>query len=384
MISFLQKGTCVLPLTALLMMLTANQAFASLISASAVQDATLDTLLAPQKRGWLGADVATSIVLSEDKLLWLFGDTIVGTLTDQGARKGTMIRNSIAIQDLNGDSTNNLHFYWDMRDNIPGSFFMAPNYDLDYCYWPCSGLMVDDDLFIFCYKVTDGGGGAGAFAFEVVGTILIRVSNPLEPPAQWKFSSTELGFGGKHQGFCSAVIRHDDYVYLMGFDDGQQESAFQRQSVLARIGVDDLKTSGNLDGLRYWVKAPGGDGRWSEEPSDLLPIMRYGSAESTVYFDNHLNLFVKPIQTSFSSDISLVVAPELTGPWSEPILIYEIPERRSLEKIFAYAVKAHPALSRPGELVITYVVNQDDFWSLFSDCTTYYPRFIRARFGEPK
>jgi len=373
--------TAVFVLAGLLM---STRAWTAVPAMSAVPDVSLEQLLLPQKRGWLGADVDTSIPLTESRLLWLFGDTIVGTLTDQGARKGTMVRNSIGIQDLVGDSSAAVQFYWDMRDNVPGSFFMAPNYDLDFCYWPCSGLMVDDELFVFCYKVVDGGGGVGAFAFKVVGTILIRVANPLESPRQWVTTVTELPFGGEHQGFCSAVIQLDNFVYLIGFDDGVVASAQTRQAVLARIRVDDLKSNPTEGHFQYWVKSDRDEGQWSLDKSSLRPILPHGFAEGTVYFDNSLNAFVMPIQTFFSSDISIVTAPTLTGPWSEPVKVYEVPETRDQRGIFAYAIKGHPQLSQPGELVVSYIVNKDDFWSLFSDSTTYYPRFIRVHFGGNK
>ena len=38
---------------------------------------TYDTLFVAQTEGWLGSDAAHSIILSEDRILWLFGDTYI-------------------------------------------------------------------------------------------------------------------------------------------------------------------------------------------------------------------------------------------------------------------------------------------------------------------
>jgi hypothetical protein len=40
----------------------------------------------------------------------------------------------------------------------------------------------------------------------------------------------------------------------------------------------------------------------------------------------------------------------------------------------------HPALSKPGEVVMTYVVNTKDFWTMFNDLEVYFPRFLRVKF----
>ena len=45
-----------------------------------------------------------------------------------------------------------------------------------------------------------------------------------------------------------------------------------------------------------------------------------------------------------------------------------------------YNAKAHPHLSRPGELLISYNVNTFDFWGdFFRDADIYRPRFIRLK-----
>ena len=56
-------------------------------------------LLGLRTNGWLGSDVGESIVLSDKKTLWLFGDTFIGPLSNgvrvAGAR---MINSTIACR----------------------------------------------------------------------------------------------------------------------------------------------------------------------------------------------------------------------------------------------------------------------------------------------
>jgi len=66
--------------------------------AQATRNEALDELFKPRQRGFLGADGAASVSLPGDRTLWVFGDTIVGTLRN-GKKEGPMVRNSIAIVD---------------------------------------------------------------------------------------------------------------------------------------------------------------------------------------------------------------------------------------------------------------------------------------------
>ena len=56
--------------------------------------------------------------------------------------------------------------------------------------------------------------------------------------------------------------------------------------------------------------------------------------------------------------------------------VYHIPELDRNRSYFTYAAEGHLQLSRPGELLISYVVNSHDFRAMFQDATIYRPRFI--------
>ena len=56
--------------------------------------------------------------------------------------------------------------------------------------------------------------------------------------------------------------------------------------------------------------------------------------------------------------------------------IYETSEHTYLRSAFSYNAKMHPALSKPGEYLISYNVNTSQVGAL-SDARIYYPRFIR-------
>jgi hypothetical protein len=82
------------------------------------------------------------------------------------------------------------------------------------------------------------------------------------------------------------------------------------------------------------------------------------------------------------SRIFVRTAPQPEGPWSEPKAVYKAPEPERDKSYFAYAAKGHLSLSRPGELLISYVVNSHDFNKMFNDASIYRPRFITVKLDD--
>jgi hypothetical protein len=64
------------------------------------------------------------------------------------------------------------------------------------------------------------------------------------------------------------------------------------------------------------------------------------------------------------------------GPWSKPQPVYLIPDISEEKKHFTYAAKAHPELSPPGKLLVSYVVNSFDFGEACRNAGIYRPRFV--------
>jgi hypothetical protein len=59
-------------------------------------------------------------------------------------------------------------------------------------------------------------------------------------------------------------------------------------------------------------------------------------------------------------------------------VIYTCPEPALDPDTLVYNAKAHPHLSKTGELLISYNVNTMDFWGdFFNDADLYHPRFIK-------
>lgn len=346
---------------------------------SAGVDPVYEEMLVPQAVGWLGSDVAHSISLSATQNLWLFADTFIGTITagkrDAGA---AFINSSIGIQDLTTLPPGNVELHWGPGDS---SFFPHQPGTGGDVYWPTMGTMLNDELFIFCYNVTFG----GPFGFSTPGTTLIRIPNPHDPPGSWVQNAYDLGIGDDHQGFHSAVYVEEPHLYLLGYDDPDGD-ALQRRAVLARALIADLIAGGTRDTYEFWIEGAGGP-QWGASPDHLITLFTPGVTETGLQYDSDFGLFYCTTYSAFAPEIYLTTAPALTGPWSEPACVYQVPEHETVSfDIISYAVRPHPELStQPGEMVLTYATNAlGSIAPLFTEegLAIYYPRFVRVQLSS--
>lgn len=342
------------------------------IQIQAIQtDEQMNAMMSARPVGWLGSDIAKSIALTEDRILWLYGDTFVGEI-ENGARKpgARFINNSIGIQQLDGQAPGSIEFHWGPGDT---SFFPHQPGTPGQLYWPTSGFLLDGKLYIFCYSVEG--------FFTIRNTTMITVSNPLDPPMNWQWQATDFGLGGPNLGFHTGFHLDETHVYMLGYED----TISGRAAVLGRMGIDDLKGGGLSDAMEFWVRSDNDD-IWGNQPTNLIPLFFPGVTESDLVYMTEFGVFVTTAYDPFQNGISLVYARELTGPWSKPLCLYDVPEfDNSPFDIIAYAARPHAALARgSGELVFSYATNTfGTVDPLFTPdgLGIYVPRFFKVQFS---
>ena len=79
---------------------------------------------------------------------------------------------------------------------------------------------------------------------------------------------------------------------------------------------------------------------------------------------------------TMSNKVAMKTSQNPWGPFTNTEILWDIPVPDS-PSVFTYNAKAHPHLSEPGELLISYNVNAWDFWDHFRFADIYRPRFIR-------
>ena len=170
-------------------------------------------------------------------------------------------------------------------------------------------------------------------------------------------------------GFAS-VLKLGNHIYAFG----SQDPIKSHPIFVARWPLEKVR-EGDLMSPEWWAGAGVG---WVEDASSLArwPLFENGQSELTIHADEATKSFLGVQITGFGpADVSMRAAPNLTGPWSKPRMIYR-PSEYYRENVFIYAGKAHPHLTG-ADLILTYATNTFDFAEIRTDDMIYYPRFVR-------
>jgi len=316
---------------------------------------------------WVGADVASTVDLGGERILWLFGDTWIdpsGTSTRRGAR---MVSNSVAIQSGTDPTTATMTFYWGRAaDGRPDALFPDRGGE---SLWFGNGVRVGDRLVLFFARtLRNTHSGLG---FEHVGWTAVMVENPDDEPSAWRVRWLETPANplGILVGFA-AVVQQGGYVYALG----SQNPVKSHPVFAARWPAEEIRR-GNLRQPEWWAGESQG---WITNSSEVQrwPLFENGSSELTVHEDHATGRFLAVQPRGFGpADVVMRGAPSLTGPWSAPQLVYQ-PSEYYRPNIMIYAAKAHPELTG-GDLILTYATNTFEFDEAVADSLVYYPRFVR-------
>lgn len=341
----------------------------------------VDPYPAPEGPSWLGADVGTSIRVSEDRYIWIFGDTLLGAVrdhcpddetycdrkVDHGGERIGMIRNTAGVSERGDDgSFRRVVKYWPTRDGDPHDTF-ASGVEGQFL-WPLAGVRAGEPVLIVANRHTPESGLAP------VGNVILRIANPDADPPDWKITRHELpnfrAFDGPAPSlvWTMAIVHLGRHAYIFG----ERGSAFDAETVLARVAVADVTAADWAPKPEYLMRTSEGDLQWSHDfEVDRLHVVRGlpGTSETTVNYDPAVGWYSYQLPP-LDFDVYLYTAPDLEGPWRNSGVVYRLPAPWSTTRneacpdgaitcmeYIAYAVKAHPELAPPGGRVLTYNVN---------------------------
>ncbi|MGD8765738.1 MAG: DUF4185 domain-containing protein [Desulfobacteraceae bacterium] len=340
------------------------------------------------EKGWTGADGAYSIMLSNEKILWLFGDTWIGRIKGGRHIDATIVNNSIALQHGRRAANASVEFYYGQTQNDKPAAFFRPRQDQSW-FWIYHGARTSKGLFLFLMQMerTDE---QAAFGFKLIGSWLGSVDNPEDPPPAWHVRMQKIPWATfKASGntfFGSALLHISDYFYIYGITEGITggitegiteeigKGVHRKYMIVARVpetGLDDF------DQWRFF-----GNGRWTADPSEVSRLCGNMANEYSVSYQPELRKYIAVYsENGISRNIVARLASQPYGPWSAPMRLYQCPEVEWDKDFFCYAAKAHPDISlHADELIMTYVANSTDFQKVADDTRLYRPRFLRVRF----
>ncbi|QRR01327.1 DUF4185 domain-containing protein [Dyadobacter sandarakinus] len=352
------------------------------------------TNLFVRKSGWFGGDGIFAIPLSgkddgkSDSLLFLFSDTMVGEIRNDTLQPGfVMVNNSVALLKGKAPVSSNLAFRIAGEKNAYKAIFTPDTNkpDKDTYLWLGDGFANPDagkDVFIFAYQITNTH-DKSPFPFKETGNVLIRIpaGSPFPYAGQQQKS---LPFNNYRSGeetisFGAGVFNNtegagepdaDGFVYVYGI------KGKNKQLVTARVkpGAIDSFDQWEFRNSSGWSRDVKSAGAISDSVSNEMSVSRLGKGKYALVYQ----------LGGILPEICMQVGPTPAGPFGKRIILYKTTSDIRDTDLFTYNAKAHPALSAPGELLISYNVNSFQFFDVLPKKPDLYrPRFVRVKFGQP-
>jgi hypothetical protein len=309
---------------------------------------------------WTGADSAYSVDLPDGSTAWIYSDTFMGEVDENGGRPADspFLHNSIIVDDDGALTT-----YTGGTEAAPESLVKVAGADeTQRWYWFGDATVENGMLRVMLLEFIKT--GSGVFDFKFTGNAVAT----LDPADMRLVSVTDLPDSpvGENSliNWGSAIYEdpEDGYTYIFGVEDNQA----QKYAHLARVPTGSLTTAG----WEYFDA-----GTWGTDPAVSSRILEGVSNEFSVSrFQGKFTLVTGDATEPLSAKIVMYRSSELTGPYTGKTELYTTPETGG--NVFTYNAKAHPNLGDGDTLVISYNVNSFNPDDLYADAGLYRPRYV--------
>lgn len=351
--------------------------------------ALFDAPFGPQD-GWSGADGVYTIPLDGNerhggsagtRTLIMFSDSFVGPTNADGSRVNTvMVNNTTAV--LAGAAPLASALQFNVRRNPGGAAVsMVKPASASQWYWPGDGLATGGQVRLYAARMQRLGDG-GVFDFAQAGVDLLtapageaapflgrytRKALPLFAPKNGALGEIAFGVAVLPLTAEAGVAQPDGYVYVYG----TRSDEFNKKLLVARVRPEALALG---TAYRFWSGKA-----WVKDINASAPVAHRMGAELSVTPLADGRFMVVHQLDAMSGTVAVRYGKTPVGPFGKPIPVWLCPEEKLTANTFVYGAKAHPQLSAPGELLISYHVNSFDFWENFGvgGKDIYRPRFIR-------
>ena len=315
--------------------------------------------------------------------VFLFSDSFFGRANPDGTFQPglRMVNHCLAVLTGGKPDQENMTFFTGTDDrNRPTNLF-------DRKFWLGDGIVIDDRLYTTGFvadpktlKLADGPWlisipvRDGQLVFSEFKTEWVKLFHRDGP--------SEVMFG---IGICD----DGDDIYVYGFRDKPEVRIFPRQLVVAQA---PRRSFGDVSTWRFWT-----GNAWSEDIADCnhdqAALARGMSNELSVtkmiggrYDGKYVLVYT---ELCITDKLNFALADSPFGKFSAPTTFYRCPEPKEYEKevkddhgpqafVVTYNAKAHPRLSQPGELLVSYNLNIFGMKEglLFQNKKHAYPRFV--------
>lgn len=354
-----------------LLWLVGNGAAAASSPATEAREDKAFTQFFRQTNGWAAGDVATSVPLSDGRVLWLFGDSYVNQLD---AKAGTLpclfnSRNAILVQSTNDPSHPRTLLNSNSGDK---SFFHPPKVGTGeprVWFWPAAGFQEGDTIFIHLTELQSTPQG-GMWGFKSIGQYWAKLTF-----SQLKVAGyTELPpFNGISFGCGFVRDEKSGFIYVFG----QKQRSIESDVFVARFPANNPEGPWTFWTGKNWDTNVANAARITQGASTSVSVCKAGSrfllltTEFSVACDQGRAIYIS-------------VAGSPTGPFSPRTKIFTVDDAVQGHHPFFYMAEPHPEFIQDNELLITYCIN--GYEPCVPNCSNgrmnpdyYRPRAIRLR-----
>lgn len=315
--------------------------------------------------GWNGGDGCVSIPLPNGNVVWSFQDSFFGEVRPDRARiDNVFVRNAGFIQtgrstahssyiQLNPTGPNGKAATW---VTVPG----ASNGD-EQLYWGGPAQVLGNEVQMVMGQL------------HLINNVLEHQSTDVvvfNLPGMQQKQVIQNKYTGKLPFDASLFKCNDGYTYMY---TTESYGICASHAFVARAANNDI--TGNWE---FYTK----NGWSTTNPAndDLLSVLDADATQPNV-FEKNGKYYLVSQTTCYGRDIRIWESASPAGPFTNGRTLYRIPARYSLPEFITYNAVVHHAISRHGELVISYNINPTDFWSNFNNpgsADRYRPYFVRV------
>ncbi len=332
----------------------------------------------PLTGGWFGGDGDVSVPINSTSTLFIFSDSWVGNKNQQSRMEPgmRMVSNSVAVQTCLPNGETDVKYFWNNKfsDN-PEPIFRT--YTKRYIFWVPNAFMINDNLYVLLEKVGPKFGASpnDIFNFSLLGYTLAKINNPTDVPDKWNIEYIPLPEFKNPMMSIGPHVKLDNYIYFF-------INRYDKAQVLVRKQIDFID---NTD-KPYEYYALNKTWKQGLDTTDMDTIVN-GFRSTTVNYHSEMKQWVMICDIKFRDNkIKMRTSPELTGPWSDEIDIYEIPEvtpgtSSYSESNFCYlpreCIQNYDSLRRV--MLITYDINNPNFSEIIANPNIYTPKVITVQ-----
>ena len=328
----------------------------------------------------VGQDGAYSIPLGNGRVLWYFGDTLIGDrpeeslwyifgnpvggqdLSGKGPFEQMITNTGLILRDCTGrDGLNDFSYILNPDGKLKQLVLPLPDEDPEKDRtWCMHGCKLGEKLYLFFMKILmlEEGGDPLPVAFEIIGTGLAVGSD-----TDWTFkrierNGTTVHWPSDQPQFAASVLIDEaaGWVYLYG---SLQAPDYKYHAYVARVRPDDME---QIDRYEYFAGDPD---NWTKDVYQATVIFSGMPNEMSVSYNEYLGRYLAVHSKGLSGEIVGRTAPLPWGPWSEATVLWTVkpPDKPIPYPRITYAAKEHPELAedKGRVLYITYIEFEEYF-----------------------